>query len=246
MTFGDRIKDARIAKGLTQEQLAEMIGVAKNTVTGYEKGTREPDVTKIKRLIECLGIPSEDLLGVGGSVDTKITPAERAHVYQYRELDSDGREVVDAVMALEHRRVTRKPQTKARHARTRSYRVYDDATAAGEPLYAESSYTEIALPPGQVPNNASYGVRICGTSMEPTIPDGSIAWVENTQDAHNGDIVIAWVDGEGMVCKRAEMDEGHITCLTSDNPAGRIFEGGDLNDLRIYGRVVGHTPPSGA
>ena len=36
-------------KGLTQEQLADMIGVAKSTLTGYEKGNREPDVMKIKK-----------------------------------------------------------------------------------------------------------------------------------------------------------------------------------------------------
>ena len=243
MTFGDRIKDARAAKGLTQEQLADRIGVAKNTVTGYERGTREPDVAKIKKLIECLGITSEYLLGVGAS--ETITLAERTHIHQYRELDGDGREVVDAVLSLEHKRVTRKAHSDARAHKTRlkTHRVYDDASAAGEPLYAESGYTELELPDGEVPESAAYGVRICGTSMEPTIPDGSIAWVEGASEAHNGDIVIAWIDGEGTVCKRAEVDDGCITCLASDNPAGRIFEGRELADLRIYGRVVGHTPP---
>lgn len=105
MTFGGRIKAARIAKGLTQEQLARMIGVASSTVTGYEKGDREPDVAKIKKLINCLGITSEYLLGVGGG--GAITPTERARIHQYRELDSDGREVVDTVLSLEHKRAAR-------------------------------------------------------------------------------------------------------------------------------------------
>ena len=49
MSFGDRLKQYREDKGFTQEQLAGMIGVAKTTITGYERGNRTPDVDKIKK-----------------------------------------------------------------------------------------------------------------------------------------------------------------------------------------------------
>lgn len=64
MTFGDRLRDARLQKGLTQEQLAKQIGVAKSTLTGYEKGNREPDVFKIKKILEVLEVDSDYLLGI--------------------------------------------------------------------------------------------------------------------------------------------------------------------------------------
>ena len=64
MTFSERLLFARKEKGLTQEQLAEAIGVAKSTYTGYEKGNREPDLFKIKKLIEVLGVSSSWLLGL--------------------------------------------------------------------------------------------------------------------------------------------------------------------------------------
>ena len=64
MEFGDRLKEARNSMGLTQEQLAEKIGVAKSTLAGYEKGNREPDVFKIKKLIEILGIDADYLLDI--------------------------------------------------------------------------------------------------------------------------------------------------------------------------------------
>lgn len=67
MSFGDRIKKARQGKGLTQEQLAKMIGVAKSTLTGYEKGNREPDVFKIKALSAALDITGDYLLGTKSS-----------------------------------------------------------------------------------------------------------------------------------------------------------------------------------
>ena len=64
MTFGDRLRKMRLERGLTQEQLAQQIGVAKSTLTGYEKGNREPDVFKIKRILEVLDMDSDYLLGI--------------------------------------------------------------------------------------------------------------------------------------------------------------------------------------
>lgn len=71
MIFQERLKQARLDKGLTQEQLAELIGVAKSTLNGYEKGNREPDFFKIKKLIEVLGVDANYLLCVEESEITK-------------------------------------------------------------------------------------------------------------------------------------------------------------------------------
>lgn len=64
VAFGDRLREARLQKGLTQEQLAKKIGVAKFTLTGYEKGNCEPDVFKIKKILEVLEADSDYLLGI--------------------------------------------------------------------------------------------------------------------------------------------------------------------------------------
>lgn len=45
MDIGTRIKEARIAKGLTQEELGKIIGVQKSAIAKYEKGR----VVNIKR-----------------------------------------------------------------------------------------------------------------------------------------------------------------------------------------------------
>lgn len=64
MTFGERLKYFREQRRMTQEQLAIQIGVAKTTITGYERGNREPDVAKIKKLAVALGISGNELLGL--------------------------------------------------------------------------------------------------------------------------------------------------------------------------------------
>ena len=45
MDMGTRIKNARIAKGLTQEELGKLVGVQKSAIAKYEKGR----VVNIKR-----------------------------------------------------------------------------------------------------------------------------------------------------------------------------------------------------
>lgn len=75
MSFGDRLKKSRRAFGLTQQQLAEQIGVAKSTYNGYEKDSREPDLFKLKRLIEVLQVDSSWLLGVNGFEQIEKSPA---------------------------------------------------------------------------------------------------------------------------------------------------------------------------
>lgn len=64
MSFQERIKKARLEKGLTQDQLSGLIGVAKSTYNGYEKGNREPDFFKLKKLIEVLEVDANYLLCV--------------------------------------------------------------------------------------------------------------------------------------------------------------------------------------
>lgn len=62
MSLGDIIRDARKRKNYTQEQLANLVGVKKNTITGYEKNAREPDVEMLKRLMQALDVSSAELL----------------------------------------------------------------------------------------------------------------------------------------------------------------------------------------
>ena len=52
MAFKDRLKEARLTKGLTQEQIAEKIGVAKSTFTGYEKGNSEPNMLTVSKIMK--------------------------------------------------------------------------------------------------------------------------------------------------------------------------------------------------
>lgn len=61
--LGDRIKDARERRGLTQEELAEKVHVVRQTVSKWEKGQSVPDADTLMALAEALNVTTSDLIG---------------------------------------------------------------------------------------------------------------------------------------------------------------------------------------
>lgn len=96
IAFGDRLREARLQKGLTQEQLAQQIGVAKSTLTGYEKGNREPDVFKIKKILEALDVDSDYLLGIDRKKESPESAATNSEDTQYEIL---GQKIYETLLA---------------------------------------------------------------------------------------------------------------------------------------------------
>lgn len=60
MGYSDNIILLRKRAGLTQEQLAEMVGVAQPTVQRWEQGKREPDFEALSTLAQALGVEPGD------------------------------------------------------------------------------------------------------------------------------------------------------------------------------------------
>lgn len=60
-TTGDLIRSRRIASGMTQVQLAELIGCTQKDVSRWENGEREPGVSSLKKLAAALGCKIDDL-----------------------------------------------------------------------------------------------------------------------------------------------------------------------------------------
>ncbi len=76
--IGERLRNARLAKGLTQEQVAEFIGLASaQGYQAYEYGEVIPPHHRLTRLSEVLGISEEVLLyGQEGEKGKPRRPAE--------------------------------------------------------------------------------------------------------------------------------------------------------------------------
>ena len=54
----------RKARGLTRNDLARLIGVDRETIARYERGTREPKASVVAQLAAALKVTPNELLGV--------------------------------------------------------------------------------------------------------------------------------------------------------------------------------------
>lgn len=62
MNIGDKLRKARQALGQTQEQVAEAVGVSRQTVSNWETGRSLPDVLSVIRLSDLYGVSLDQLL----------------------------------------------------------------------------------------------------------------------------------------------------------------------------------------
>ena len=60
--LGKRVRELRIAAGLSQEELAFRADMKRSYVTDLERGTRNPSVRALERLAIALGVAASALL----------------------------------------------------------------------------------------------------------------------------------------------------------------------------------------
>ena len=63
MIIGKRLKEARVKKGMSQEELGNLLGVSKVSICGYEQENRVPSLQVFLDLAEALNVDVNYLLG---------------------------------------------------------------------------------------------------------------------------------------------------------------------------------------
>lgn len=94
MEVGDLIKEARLAKGLTQEELGKLVGVQKSAIAKYENG-RVVNIKRstLRKLATALNLKGSDLI-------IQSNPKEAAELSARVLTDSDLRELVELYSLL--------------------------------------------------------------------------------------------------------------------------------------------------
>lgn len=95
----NRIRILREANGWTQAQLGKRIGVAKTTITGYEREDRQPTPATICALCDLFGCTADYLLGRSASPLPVISPEDAAVLVAYHTLPLEIRKAVDGLLA---------------------------------------------------------------------------------------------------------------------------------------------------
>lgn len=94
MDIGQKIKEARIAKGMTQEELGEILGVQKSAIAKYENG-RIINIKRstLKKISDVLGIRPSELI-------FEAAPVEAADLHAKILMDHDVMDMIEKYYSL--------------------------------------------------------------------------------------------------------------------------------------------------
>lgn len=149
------------------------------------------------------------------------------------------------LVALERRGFIRRLSNQARSIRLTDPQNAGHVTlpllgyvAAGKPIEAVATPEEISVPEAFRTRRRNYVLRVQGDSMiDEHIQDGDYVIVEEREDAHNGEMVIALLDGENATLKRFYREGDRIRLQPANPCLQPIYVSG--NQLKIQGVVVG-------
>ena len=90
-SFGDRLKELRKSKKLTQVQVSEMIDVQQGTYSRWENGTLEPNLEAVVKLAKLFDTTTDYLLGktIYSTLDVIPHPITRIDMKKLKEFNKN-------------------------------------------------------------------------------------------------------------------------------------------------------------
>lgn len=67
--YGKRLKKARLAKSMTQVEVAELLGITQSNYQRLERGTLDPKMSTIYNLCSTLNVSSDWLIGLREGIE---------------------------------------------------------------------------------------------------------------------------------------------------------------------------------
>jgi phage repressor protein C with HTH and peptisase S24 domain/DNA-binding XRE family transcriptional regulator len=120
-------------------------------------------------------------------------------------------------------------------------RLYENAVSAGRGTYLSSdNYEAMRFHPDAINRHSDFALRIHGNSMEPTILDGDIVFVESCPRIESEEIGIFIIGNEEGYCKKLSIDydKNEVWLISLNDDYDDICIKPD-DELITVGRVVG-------
>ncbi len=225
--YGELIREYRKRKGLSQEQLGQLLNVKKNAVGAWEAGRSRPDVAGIPVLCRELSLPIKTFFGLSGEEDSCEEVTAR-----YALLNDYNRQIVLNQMDMLYDMQCQQPRSETR----KLVQVYrNDLTAAAGYSYTigEGSGETVYLAADPVTVRADEIIRVSGDSMEPSFFNGDQVLVQHCKSLREGEIGI-FTNGDTGYIKEYRKDG-----LYSHNPAYPVMHFSEDDQVRCIGRVLG-------
>ena len=97
--FKDNLVELRKIHDLSQEELADKIGVSRQTLSKYETGESLPDIEKCKLLADVFGVSIDDLLNYDSNSNESMglaVPPKGKHIFGIVKVGDKGQIVLPA------------------------------------------------------------------------------------------------------------------------------------------------------
>lgn len=221
-----KIKFLREKKGLSQNEIARMIGVSRYTVMNWESGKRNPDSEMLKTIAEVLETSVAYLVGESESPDipNKKTLPE----------DSEAKNAKATPLNLkDYLRVPVITMRTPACAGEGNGLDYIDLEAEEWDLLERKSIMlfDDLRPP--------FGVYVEGDSMEEMdIPDGSVAYVNPAEEPQNGECALIVYRGQWSIKGVFINRDGSVT-LRAGKPQYNLEIPADVAEDPIWFKIIG-------
>ena len=257
MKLGDKIKQFRLEKKLTMQQLADLSGKSKGYISMLEKGINpqtqkpiEPSLEAIQSIAKSLSVDLEDLISdtedvtrlpkLNNSIVEKITDTvqklnknNQSKIYQYTK----------NLLQFQNR-IFKEISIKYKPKELTEILVTEKVAAEVGYSYGNNEVTSFYKDRDDLMQH-DMATRVFGDSMEPELLDGDIILLKQGYDNVNGDIYVIDYDGKSYVKKL--YNDGNRFVLKSINKkySDIIIYSSDIQDtyFNIVGKVVDSFTP---
>lgn len=220
--FGTRIKTLCIAKGITQKELAEALGVTRQSLYLWTKGERMPDKENLQKIANYFNVSLDSLVG-----DNDGLKIEEKKIDSFISGESP---LPDDVVSISEYRLKLSAGNRDEEP------LWEELNDVNKVWYRREFFVDRRVNPEKCKRATVYG-----NSMEPLLHDGDkILFVETPQGTpiRDGNVYIISINGALKVKRLSQKTDGTIV-IKSDNPAYQeetVDE--NVSGFYVLGRVL--------
>jgi repressor LexA len=205
MNIGENIRNFREKRNMSRTDMQEVCGIGYHYIGAIERNEKTPTIETLLKISRAFNITISELIGES---EPNLTEEERALLDNAKNLDENQ---LNAIINLINVFSTKTPYKITKDELSIAAEdgfIYANKSipilgyvAAGKPIEAiENKIGEIDIT-SDMPKETDFALYIKGDSMEPLINNGQLVYVQKHEDAENGDIVIAYHNGD-VTCKK--------------------------------------------
>lgn len=230
MDFANYLKNSRKELGLTQIELAELIGTNVSSVRKWETRVQDPSLSSLQRLTTA-GI-SFDRFALGQ--ETGWDSDSISLLQKMSDLDEYGVTAVVSLLRLELKRVQQQKHLNRKDSAARHIPCY--RLNSGADVNQQAPMELMKLPP-EAPAEAEIAFQIEDNIMTPVIAPGEIIYVKY-DTLSSGDIGVFQV-GTKLVCRFYYEDNKHITLVPANiKHHEQTIRIAKTDNIRVFGKKI--------